>query len=170
MQKTREEYIQEIRARIPYMSDEDLSYVHSLIGVLGHYGYSSYESERPVLTQDQQHQADRATNCMYSISDAISHGLFYFLPGKNCEANDGNALGVVDGDVAIVDAKDVYRIYLEAGWTHVKKQRLFAWMEDAGYILQRRSRPKTAMLNGKRREVLYIPIEQLQHFTEGVSA
>lgn len=168
MQQTREEYIQDIRARLPYMPEEDLSLVYSLIGVQGHYGYSTYEAERPVLTQDQQHQADIATLCMGCISDAISQGSFHFLQGQGCEANDVNALGVVDGDVVIVDAKAAYQLYREAGWRRVKKSDLFAWMENAEYILPRSVRPKTAMLNGERREVLYMPVKCIKPFLKEV--
>ncbi|MGM9660068.1 MAG: hypothetical protein ACI3WQ_05680 [Faecousia sp.] len=173
MSKTREEYIRSIRANIPYMSEQDLSFVDSFIRGLNSPGFSIAEYDRPVRSLEKENEADVATSCMRTIGWSLSNdtrgvtGCFLQEEGGDQDAMD-NLLGIITGDLVTLDARKVAQLYREAGWKRVKQASLWAWMEEMEYILPRSGRPKTAILNGEKREVLYMPIKRLNPFLEEV--
>lgn len=156
MVNEREEYIRFIRCKLPYANDRQLGRIASLVRVMEICGYSPSEQERPVLSEEEQRRQDAATRCIWSVTDAIRDGEYGFDP------NGGKVLlGYIDGEVAVLDASEVVCIYKDAGWVHVKRDYLFCGMEDVGFIIPRNRKPKTAIINGKRREVLYVPVKNL---------
>lgn len=62
MQETRESNIRYIRAKLPYMVNEDLELLAGIVMGFRVIGFSLQEYERPVLSQEQQRQADLAIN------------------------------------------------------------------------------------------------------------
>lgn len=62
MQETRESNIRYIRAKLPFMTNEELSWLSAFVRGLGVTGFSYQEYDRLVLSQEQQRQADRAIN------------------------------------------------------------------------------------------------------------
>lgn len=169
MSKTREEYIRYIRAVIPYMSVQDLSLVDSFIKCLDSHGFSIAEHDRPVRSLEKEHEADAATDCMRAIGWSLSNDTRGLPPcflqkeggGQNAT---GIQLGIIIGDMVTLNARKVAQLYREAGWQRVKQATLWAWMEEMEYILPRSSRPKTAILNGEKTEVLYMPVNRIKPF------
>lgn len=64
MQETRESNIRYIRAKLPYMVNEDLELLAGIVRGFGVIGFSLQEYERPVLSQEQQRQADTDTSAL----------------------------------------------------------------------------------------------------------
>ena len=62
MRETRESNIKYIRAKLPYMVSEDLELLAGIVRGFGAIGFSLQEYERPVLSQEQQRQADLSIN------------------------------------------------------------------------------------------------------------
>ena len=153
----REDHIRFIRSKLPKATDRELSVICSFVRALNICGWSSAECHRPVLSAEMQERADIADMCINSIRDALKDGEYSF------DVNSGEVLlGVIAGDTAILDAAEVVQIYKDAGWRHVKREIMFQGLEECGFILPRSSRPKTAVINGKRREVLYVPYQKIQ--------
>lgn len=173
MSKSREEYIRSIRAAIPYMSLDDLSLVDCCIRNCGVHGFSTAEYDRSVRSLEKEHEADLATDCMRAIGWSLSNdtrGLpLCFLQKEGGGQNaTGIQLGIIIDDMVTLDARKVGQLYREAGWQRVKQATLWAWMEEMEYILPRSKYPKTATINGEKREVLYMPVKRLKPFIEEV--
>lgn len=173
MEKTRESYIRDIRARLPYMTDRDLrmtdSFIFGLCAKTG-YGYSIAEHDRPVLSTDEQHDADRATTCMRTIAYALT-GTRGFIASCILEDDidapaDALVLGRHQGDLIEIEVRPMMKIWNEAGWKRIKASLLVDHLERYGYILPRHKKPKTIMVNGERREVVYVFKDKLQPFID----
>ena len=154
----REECIRTIRSLLPYADERALERIVSIARcATRHSAFSHAEYARPVLSVEEQERADAAARCVGSICDALLDGEYSF------EQETGKVqLGRIDGSIAVLDASEVIWIYKDAGWRHIKRDLLFLGLEEYGFILPRSSRPKTAVINGKRREVLYVPCQKIQ--------
>lgn len=164
--RDREFYIQNIRSHLPYMPEHLLPLLNATMeGLIGSgANFSVAEHDRLVLSVEQQKQADCATLCMRAIGFAICPE----MDGKYCIKKSaeeaGNAIGMEDGDVIIMDARKVAQVYRSEGGKRVKQADLFTWMEEAGYILPRNSRPKKALIDGEKCDVLYVPVKKFRPF------
>lgn len=176
MEKTRAERIRDIRARLPYMSEESLKILDGFVwGIVRHdsYGYSVAEHDRPVLEPDQQEGADRATLCMRTIADALTmtRGVMpaYIEDGGTDPATDACCIGWDQGDLVALDVRRMMELWNDAGWKRTARAYLIEWMERSGFILPRHHKPKTIMVDSERREVVYIFKNKLQPFIDAAA-
>lgn len=177
MERTRSEYIRDIRARLPYFSERSLSLIDSFVfGLCSRegYGYSTAEHDRPVLEPEDQKGADRATICMRTIADALigsGSATPSYIEGMDTDLEGTVLLGWDQGDLVAVDTRQMMTLWNEAGWVRTGRAYIVEWMERSGYILPRHLKPKTIMVDGSRREIVYIFKATLQRFiNEAVSA
>ena len=173
MEKTRSDLIRDIRARLPYLSEKSLDLVDGFIRGLGHWesnGYSVAEHDRPVLEPEQQEGADQAALCMRTIADSLTmtRGLTpgYIEDGDTDPAADARCIGWAQGDLIVLDVRRMMELWNDAGWKRTARAYLIEWMERSGFIIPRHHKPKTIMMDGERREVIYIFKEKLQPFID----
>lgn len=173
MEKTRTERIRDIRARLPYMSEKNLEildgFAFALVRREG-YCYSVAEHDRPVLEPEQQEGADRAALCMRTIADALTQtrGVMpaYIEDGDADPATDARCIGWAQGDLVALDVRRMMELWNDAGWKRTARASLIEWMERSGFILPRHHKPKTIMVDGERREVVYLFKNKLQPFID----
>lgn len=156
-----------IRSLLPYMSEKDLEITrHFLDGLCGGYraDWSMAEKDRPVLTVEEQRKADKATHAMRSIGFSICPemcGSFCITDRKDVT---DDAIGFIDGDVIVMDTRKIMEAWRENTSERIKRDSLMQLMEDAGYIIPRKKKRQTIVVNGKRREVVRVPITKFRPF------
>lgn len=163
----REFYISYIRSLIPYMSEGDLKITRGFLdGLCGGFraDWSMAERDRPVLTVEEQRQADRATSSMRSIGFSICPDMCGTFCITNRETVTDDAIGFLDGDVIVMDTRKIMEAWKQNNSERIKRDTLMQYMEDAGYILPRKKKRKTITVNGERREVVFVPVTKLRPF------
>lgn len=177
MAKTRESCIRNIRSQLPYLSERELQIIESFVRSISSrssHGYSAAEHDRPVLEPEDQKGADCATICMRTIADAlIGSGSITpsYIEGMDTDLEGAVLLGWDQGDLVAVDTRQMMTLWNEAGWVRTGRAYIVEWMERSGFILPRHLKPKTIMVDGSRREIVYIFKATLQRFiNEAVSA
>lgn len=166
----REYCIRFIRSRLPYMGEKELDFLlgftrgicRDSAGTI----ISKAEYLRPVLSETGQRNADSAYSLMETVRDSLS--------GRNgstacCIAEEGKAqepgvkvIGERRGELAVMDFPAMMELFSAEGLTRVKRSDMLDGMETAGFILPRDRNPRTATIGGKRREVVYVPMDLLQ--------
>lgn len=164
----REFYISYIRARLPYMTEQNLRMVKGFLdGLCGGSlaRTSTAEHDRPVLTQEQQKQADQAANCMRSIFFSVCP----HMGGEFCithrEDVTADSIGFLDDDVIVMDSKKIMEAWKQAGEKHIKRDMLLQYMEDAGYILPHKQR-QAIIVNDDRWDAVCVPLRMLRPFIQ----
>lgn len=163
----REFYISYIRSLLPYMSERHLEITRGFLdGLCGGYraDWSMAERDRPVLTMEEQRQADQATHAMRSIGLSICPDMCgeFCITGRDAVTAD--AIGFLDDDVIVMDVKKIVEAWKQNSEKRIKKDTLLQYMEKAGYVLPRKKKHKTIVVNGERREVVYVPVTKLRPF------
>lgn len=163
----REYCIRFIRSRLPYMDEKELDFLLGFTrGLTGQMPLSEAEYLRPVLSVAEQRNADSA----YRLMEAVRDALF----GRNgapacCITEEGTTpppgakvIGERHGELVSMDFSAMMELYRESGWIWVKRSDMLDGLETAGFILPRGRNPRTVIMGGKRREVVYMPMVLLQ--------
>ena len=170
----REFLISHIRSLLPYMTVEHLKLLRGFTDDLcGGYAaeWSAAERDRTVLSAEEQCQADQAALCMRAIAYSVCPDMGGPFCITSREAVTDDVIGFADGDIIIMDARKVTQARQQNHEKRIKRETLFRYMENAEYILPRHQRPKTIMVNGERREVIYVPVAKFRPFIrEGFEA
>lgn len=166
----RTHYIQNIRSALPYLPEKELSYLSSFAESFRRrngWVFSAAENRREVLTPERQQHADTASDIMASVGFAISAEFqmgYCFRESGSTAVTPLRVIGECSGGEVVLDARLVAQAYREAWCKRVKRDTLFGLLEDFGYILPRRYRPRKALFDGEKREVLYTTAAQLRPF------